>query len=81
MMMMVMCDDLDGNPTVKELRKYGEQERDRHGNYMVDDNGIHNEFGMDVEFEKRGRGKHAAALVQCKCDSCVAYLKTVHVLS
>ena len=34
------------------MRKYGEQERDKHGTFMIDDDGIHNEF------DNFGKGKH-----------------------
>ena len=34
------------------MRKYGEQERDKHGAFMIDDDGIHNEF------DHLGKEKH-----------------------
>jgi len=43
-----------GAKSKKEMRKYSQQEQDRHGNYMIDDDGIHNEFDRAQEFTKSG---------------------------
>ena len=42
----------------KEMRKYSEQERDRQGNYLIDEGGIHNEFDGGQEFTKKGASQN-----------------------